>query len=62
MDKTVPKANTAQCPMVLACSGAADVGGVADGAARALSREKTAVMCCTAAVAAGTSVDFMLAV
>lgn len=39
--------------MVFACSGAADVGGLTDQAARKLSREKAASMCCTAAVAAG---------
>jgi len=38
--------------LVFACSGAADVGAVADQAARKLSREKTASMCCTAAIAA----------
>ena len=37
---------------VFACSGAADVGDVSDRAARALVREKSASMCCTAAVAA----------
>lgn len=37
---------------VFACSGAADVGNVADQAARILARENTASMCCTAAVAA----------
>ena len=38
--------------LVFACSGAADVGAVADQAARKLSREKTASLCCTAAIAA----------
>jgi uncharacterized metal-binding protein len=38
--------------MVFACSGASDVGGVTDQAARKLSREKTASMSCIAAVAA----------
>ncbi|MBI5091802.1 MAG: putative zinc-binding protein [Candidatus Hydrogenedentes bacterium] len=38
--------------MVFACSGAADVGAIADQAARKLTREKTAAMCCTAAIAA----------
>ncbi len=38
--------------LVLACSGAADVGDISDRAARALTREKAASMCCTAAVAA----------
>jgi uncharacterized metal-binding protein len=39
--------------MVFACSGAADVGAVTDQAARKLAGEKTAAMCCTAAIAAG---------
>lgn len=39
--------------MVFACSGAADVGAIADRAARKLSVEKKASMCCTAAIAAG---------
>ncbi|MCP4641118.1 MAG: zinc-binding protein [bacterium] len=38
--------------MVFACSGAADVGAVADQAARTLAREKKASMCCTAAIGA----------
>ena len=38
--------------LVFACSGAADVGAIADQAARKLSRDKTAAMCCTAAIAA----------
>ena len=38
--------------MTFACSGAADVGAIADQAARKLSKEKTASMCCTAAIAA----------
>lgn len=38
--------------LVFACSGAADVGDVADRTARLLTREKAASMCCTAAVAA----------
>lgn len=38
--------------MVFSCSGAADVGAITDQAARRLSKEKTASMCCTAAVAA----------
>ena len=38
--------------LVFACSGAADVGAIADRAARRLSREKTASLCCTAAIAA----------
>jgi len=41
-----------QYNLVFACSGAADVGAVADLAARKLSRENTAAMCCTAAIAA----------
>ncbi|HOD48918.1 MAG TPA: putative zinc-binding protein [Candidatus Hydrogenedentes bacterium] len=49
--------NTCSCGkvqynMAFACSGAADVGAIADQAARALAREKTAFMCCTAAIAA----------
>ncbi|MBX7258276.1 MAG: putative zinc-binding protein [Candidatus Hydrogenedentes bacterium] len=39
--------------MVFACSGASDVGGITDQAARKLSREKVASMSCAAAVAAG---------
>ena len=38
--------------LVFACSGAADVGAVSDQAARLLSRERTASMCCGAAMAA----------
>ena len=38
--------------MVFACSGAADVGAISDRAARRLAREKTASMCCTAAIGA----------
>ena len=41
-----------QYNLVFACSGAADVGAIADQTARTLSREKTAFMCCTAAIAA----------
>lgn len=41
--------------MVFACSGAADVGAIADQAARQLAREKKAMPCCTAAIAAGIS-------
>lgn len=39
--------------LVFACSGAADTGAITDQAARRLSAEKTASMCCSAAVAAG---------
>lgn len=39
--------------LLFACSGAADVGGLTDRAARVLTREKVASMYCTAAVAAG---------
>ena len=38
--------------LVFACSGGAEVGAIADQAARKLSREKKASMCCTAAIAA----------
>ncbi|NIA12535.1 MAG: zinc-binding protein [Nitrospiraceae bacterium] len=38
--------------LAFACSGAADVGAIADQAVRKLSREKAASMCCTAAIAA----------
>jgi uncharacterized metal-binding protein len=38
--------------MVFACSGAADVGGITDLAARELAKEGNASMCCTAAIAA----------
>lgn len=41
--------------IVLACSGASDVGGISDGAARQISREKTASMSCIAAMGAGVS-------
>lgn len=41
-----------QYNLVFACSGAADVGAVTDQAARRLSQEKTASMCCIAAIAA----------
>ncbi len=40
-------------PMVFMCSGAADVGEVADRAARELARHQEASLCCAAAVAAG---------
>ena len=39
--------------LLFACSGASDVGGLTDQAARQLTREKAASMYCTAAVAAG---------
>lgn len=39
--------------MVFACSGASDVGGITDAAARQISREKTASMSCIAAIGAG---------
>jgi uncharacterized metal-binding protein len=38
--------------LAFACSGAADVGAIADQATRKLSREKTASMLCAAAIAA----------
>jgi len=38
--------------VVFACSGAADLGALADRAARKLSRDKTAIMMCTAAIGA----------
>ena len=38
--------------LVFACSGAADTGAITDQTARRLSAEKTASMCCSAAVAA----------
>ena len=38
--------------LVFSCSGAADVGAIADQSARSLSREKNASMCCASAVAA----------
>lgn len=38
--------------LVFACSGASDVGAVADQAARALSRDNVAYMSCAAAIAA----------
>lgn len=40
-------------PMVFMCSGAADVGEVADRAARELARHQEATLCCAAAVAVG---------
>ncbi|MBI1387177.1 MAG: zinc-binding protein [bacterium] len=39
--------------LVFSCSGAADVGAIADQTARRLSHEKTASMCCVAAIGAG---------
>lgn len=39
--------------LVFACSGAADVGAISDRAARKLSAEKSAAMCCAAAIASG---------
>jgi uncharacterized metal-binding protein len=39
--------------MVFACSGASDVGGITDGAARQIGREKKAMMSCSAGVGAG---------
>ena len=44
---------TSSNTLLFACSGAADVGGLTDQAARMLTREKAASMYCTAAVAAG---------
>lgn len=46
---------SATSPNILffACSGASDVGGLTDQAARRLTREKAGSMYCTAAVAAG---------
>lgn len=49
--------------LVFSCSGAADVGAIADQAARNLARERVANMCCSAAIAAGvpevlTKADF----
>jgi len=44
---------TSSTTLLFACSGAADVGGLTDQAARLLTREKAASMYCTAAVAAG---------
>lgn len=38
--------------LVFACSGAADVGAISDRAARRLSAEKSASMCCIAAIGA----------
>lgn len=38
--------------LVFSCSGAADVGFISDQTARALSKEKTASMCCVAAISA----------
>ena len=44
---STPKVN-----LVFACSGAADVGKITDLTARELVKEKTASMCCVAAIAA----------
>ena len=41
--------------LVFSCSGAADVGAIADQTARNLSKEKTASMCCAAALGAEIS-------
>lgn len=38
--------------LVFSCSGAADVGAISDQTARALKEEKTASMCCIAAIGA----------
>ncbi|MBZ0257470.1 putative zinc-binding protein [bacterium] len=38
--------------LVFSCSGAADVGAIADQTARRLAQEKTASMCCAAAIGA----------
>ncbi len=38
--------------LIFACSGAADVGGIADQAARRLAQSSDAAFCCTAAIAA----------
>lgn len=43
---------TIRYSLAFGCSGAANIGAIADQAARKLSREKTASMCCTAAIAA----------
>ena len=51
-DKPVCSCGTIRYNLVFACSGAADVGAVADRAARKLAQEKSASMCCTAAIAA----------
>ncbi len=42
-----------QYDLVFACSGACDVGLIADGAARLLTEERIASMCCIAAIGAG---------
>lgn len=52
VEKDVAAEKQSPVTFVFACSGAADVGDVADRAARLLAREKTASMCCTAAIAA----------
>lgn len=44
---------TSSSILLFACSGASDVGGLTDQAARKLTKEKAASMYCTAAVAAG---------
>lgn len=44
---------TSSYTLLFSCSGASDVGAIADQAARKLTREKAGVMYCTAAVAAG---------
>jgi uncharacterized metal-binding protein len=57
VENGIMNTQTCQCSkpkykLVFACSGAADVGEITDQAARRLTKEKTASMCCSAAVAA----------
>jgi uncharacterized metal-binding protein len=44
-----------QYHLIFACSGAADVGAIADAAARQLAKQKIVSFCCTAAIGAGIS-------
>ena len=55
LNETVSNKGNAGLPMVFACSGASNLGCMADRAARALANEETAEMCCTAAVASSTA-------
>ena len=51
-EKNVCSCGAIRYNLAFACSGSADVGAIADQAARKLSKEKTASICCTAAIAA----------
>ncbi len=52
MDTKACQCSKIKYNLVFSCSGAADVGAISDQTARKLKEEKTASMCCTAAVGA----------